>query len=103
MAQPSRFQAHCRDRPRLREEGAPSCTVEGKIQTRSWDDKETGVKKYVHRDHRQRFVITAFGPRGTAGGSSRLRNALSNMDQRQPAASDEYSQAAEISDDDIPF
>ncbi len=25
--------------------------VEGRIQTRSWDDKSTGEKKYKHRDH----------------------------------------------------
>jgi single-strand DNA-binding protein len=75
--------------------------VEGKIQTRSWDDKETGAKKY-----RTEIIVndlSLLSGREDGGGSSRSSNAPSNMDQRQPAASDEYSQAAEISDDDIPF
>jgi len=78
--------------------------IEGKIQTRSWDDKETGVKKY-----RTEIIVndlSLLSGREEVGGSSRSSNtssAPSNMDQRQPAASDEYSQAAEISDDDIPF
>ena len=75
--------------------------IEGKIQTRSWDDKETGAKKY-----RTEIIVndlSLLSGREDGGGSSRSSNAPSNMDQRQPAASDEYSQAAEISDDDIPF
>lgn len=78
--------------------------VEGKIQTRSWDDKETGVKKY-----RTEIIVndlSLLSGREDGGGASRsssTSSASSSMDQRQPAASDEYSQAAEISDDDIPF
>jgi single-strand DNA-binding protein len=75
--------------------------IEGKIQTRSWDDKETGAKKY-----RTEIIVndlSLLSGRDDGGGPSRSSNAPSNMDQRQPAASDEYSQAAEISDDDIPF
>jgi single-strand DNA-binding protein len=75
--------------------------IEGKIQTRSWDDKETGVKKY-----RTEIIVnelSLLSGREEGGGSSRSSSAPSNMDQRQPAANDEYSQAAEISDDDIPF
>jgi single-strand DNA-binding protein len=75
--------------------------VEGKIQTRSWDDKETGVKKY-----RTEIIVndlSLLSGREDGGGSSRSSSAPANMDQRQPAATDEYSQAAEISDDDIPF
>jgi single-strand DNA-binding protein len=75
--------------------------IEGKIQTRSWDDKETGAKKY-----RTEIIVndlSLLSGRDDGGGSSRSSNAPSSMDQRQPAASDEYSQAAEISDDDIPF
>jgi single-strand DNA-binding protein len=75
--------------------------VEGKIQTRSWDDKETGAKKY-----RTEIIVndlSLLSGREDGGGSSRSSNAPSNMDQRHPAATDDYSQAAEISDDDIPF
>lgn len=75
--------------------------VEGKIQTRSWDDKETGAKKY-----RTEIIVndlSLLSGRDDGGSYSRPSNASSNMDQSQPAAKDEYSQAAEISDDDIPF
>jgi single-strand DNA-binding protein len=75
--------------------------IEGKIQTRSWDDKETGVKKY--RTEIIVLELSLLSGREDGGGSSRSSNAPSNADQRQPAATDEYSQAAEISDDDIPF
>jgi len=75
--------------------------IEGKIQTRSWDDKETGVKKY-----RTEIIIldlSLLSGREDGGGSSRSSNASSGMDQRQPAANDDFAQSAEISDDDIPF
>ena len=77
--------------------------IEGKIQTRSWDDKETGVKKY--RTEIIALDISLLSSREDGGGASRSSNASSNagMDQRQPAATDEYSQSAEISDEDIPF
>ena len=80
--------------------------VEGRIQTRNWEDKErAGVKHYITE-----IIVndlSLLSGRDDRGGSSRSPNASSsapaNMDQRQPAANDEYSQAAEISDDDIPF
>jgi single-strand DNA-binding protein len=79
--------------------------IEGKIQTRSWDDKETGAKRY-----RTEIIVNDLsllsGRDDSSGGYSRAgssSSAASNMDQRQPAGSDEYSQSAEISDDDIPF
>jgi single-strand DNA-binding protein len=39
----------------------------------------------------------------SSGGYSRSSSPSSNADQRPPAGHDEYSQSAEISDDDIPF
>ncbi|MGH9563684.1 MAG: single-stranded DNA-binding protein [Terracidiphilus sp.] len=75
--------------------------IEGKIQTRSWDDKETGAKKY--RTEIIALDISLLSGREDGGGSSRASSASSNVDQRQPAANDEYAQSAEISDEDIPF
>lgn len=79
--------------------------VEGKIQTRSWDDKESGQKRY-----RTEIIINDLsllsgrdeGGAG-AGGYSRSSGSSASFDQRPPAAQDEYAQSAEISDDDIPF
>jgi single-strand DNA-binding protein len=79
--------------------------VEGKITTNSWDDKETGVKKY-----RTEIIVNDLSllsgreDGGSAsGGYSRSSGSSSSVDQRPPAGHDEYSQSAEISDDDIPF
>lgn len=89
--------------------------IEGKIQTRSWDDKESGQKKY-----RTEIVVnelTLLGGRGNneGGGSSggsygssqggySQRGGGSNtasFDQRAPAQ-DDYANEG-ITDDDIPF
>jgi len=78
--------------------------IEGKIQTRSWDDKETGVKKY--RTEIIVLDLSLLSGREDGGGYSRGASASSsnsNMDQRQPATNDDYAQSAEISDEDIPF
>ena len=79
--------------------------IEGKIQTRSWDDKETGAKRY-----RTEIIVNDLSllsgrddSSGSGGYSRSSGSSASNLDQRQPAGQDEYSQSAEISDDDIPF
>ena len=83
--------------------------VEGKIQSRSWDDKETGQKRYRTEIIVNELVLLSAreeGAAGGAGGYSRGAGSSSNFDQRAPAAAggnDEYAQSAEISDDDIPF
>ena len=75
--------------------------IEGKIQTRNWDDKETGVRATALRSSSS--ISRCLSAREDGGGSSRGSSASSDMDQRQPAGIDEVAQSAEISDDDIPF
>jgi single-strand DNA-binding protein len=81
--------------------------VEGRIQTRSWDDKESGAKKY--KTEIIVFDLSLLSGRedggGGQGGYGRGSSSNTNYDQRPaPAAGgDEYAQSAEISDDDIPF
>jgi single-strand DNA-binding protein len=86
--------------------------IEGKIQSRSWDDKESGQKRYKTEIIVNELVLLSGreeGAGGTgAGGYSRPASTGStsaSFDQRPPAsnAPDEYAQQAEISDDDIPF
>jgi single-strand DNA-binding protein len=83
--------------------------VEGKIQSRSWDDKETGQKRYRTEIIVNELVLLSAREEGAAGGPggySRGAGASSGFDQRPPATAggnDEYAQSAEISDDDIPF
>jgi single-strand DNA-binding protein len=86
--------------------------IEGKIQTRSWDDKESGQKRYRTEIIVNELVLLSSREEGSganSGGYSRAASSGSSaasFDQRPPAASggqDEYAHSAEISDDDIPF
>jgi single-strand DNA-binding protein len=81
--------------------------IEGKIQTRSWEDKDTKAKRY-----RTEIIVNDLsllsGRDDSQGGggytrSSSSANAAVNEDQRVPAGADDFAQSAEISDDDIPF
>jgi single-strand DNA-binding protein len=77
--------------------------VEGKIQTRSWDDKESGQKKYRTEIIVNDISLLSGREEGSSGGYSRSGGAQSNYDQRPPASGEDIGQSAEISDDDIPF
>lgn len=77
--------------------------IEGRIQTRSWDDKTSGEKKY-----RTEIVIENFqfgpSPMGGGGGGSRDEGgAPAQSKQGSDKASDIEYPAEEISPDDIPF
>lgn len=78
--------------------------IEGKIQTRSWDDKESGQKKY-----RTEIIINEMtllgGGQGRQGGESGGGYSKSNtasFDQRTPASQADDADSG-ITDDDIPF
>ena len=77
--------------------------IEGKIQTRSWDDKESGQKKY--RTEILINELTLLGkPSEGSGGSSYSKSNTAGFDQRTPASSNQADYAdANITDDDIPF
>jgi single-strand DNA-binding protein len=69
--------------------------IEGKLQTSSWEDRESGTKKYrteiVARD------LVLLGSQQNGGDTEDRSNR--NGDQRQSA----YASSAEITDEDIPF
>ena len=81
--------------------------VEGKIQTRSWDDKTSGEKKYrteiIVNDI---SLLSGRGDEGSGGGNSGgySRQNTSSYDQRSSnqAPSDDFAETG-ITDDDIPF
>jgi len=83
--------------------------VEGKLQTRSWDDKESGQKRY--KTEVVVFDLSLLSGREEgSGGYSRPASASSSsasFDQRPAAAAsgapDDFAHQTEISDDDIPF
>ena len=71
--------------------------IEGKIQTRSWDDKESGAKRY-----KTEILVNELSllgkPGGGEGGGNRASSAHSTT---IPDAADYADQG--ITDDDIPF
>ena len=77
--------------------------IEGKIQTRSWEDKETKVKKY--RTEILVNELSLLGGRGGEGGSSSGGYSRSSSASSSSAASAPAGDYAEqqITDDDIPF
>lgn len=75
--------------------------IEGKLQTRSWDDKNTGEKKYRTEIIVNDLSLLSGRGEGESGGYSRASSTAS-FHQSAPAA-DDISQSAEITDDDIPF
>ena len=82
--------------------------IEGKITTRSWEDKETKQKKYRTEIIVNDLSLLSGRDEGGAGsgGSSRSSSSSSStasFDQRAPSGPDDYAHSAEISDDDIPF
>jgi single-strand DNA-binding protein len=83
--------------------------IEGKITTNSWDDKESGQKRYKTEILVNELVLLSGREEGAAGQGGYTRAASSSssaagFDQRPPAAAhDDFAQSAEISDDDIPF
>lgn len=75
--------------------------VEGKITNRSWDDKESGQKRY--KTEILVNELTLLG--GKSGGESTggySKSNTSSYDQRTPASQPDYADAG-ITDDDIPF
>lgn len=77
--------------------------IEGRLQTRSWDDKQTNQKKYMTEVVAADLVL--LGGRGESGGgdfAGGSRGAAgNNFDQRTPEP--EPVGSSPISDDDIPF
>lgn len=79
--------------------------VEGRIQTRSWDDKETGKKNYRTEIVVENFQFGDGGRGGEGGGSyqSAPAAAASTPAPAAPEASEIQYPDEEINPEDIPF
>jgi single-strand DNA-binding protein len=96
--------------------------VEGKIQTRSWDDKQTGEKKYTTEIQAREISLLSGRGEGHGGGGDEYsqeprrgggysRGASAGAGGRQQSndydqsggSHDAYAHGTEISDEDIPF
>jgi single-strand DNA-binding protein len=79
--------------------------IEGRLQTRSWDDKTTNQKKYMTEVVASDLILLSGRGEGGEGGSGYSRAASAgngnNFDQRMPEP--EPVGSSPISDDDIPF
>jgi len=82
--------------------------IEGRLTTRSWDDKETNKK--VYRTEIVVADLSLLSGRGEDGGSSggyqqRGSGNTASFDQRSssPGGADDYANSTQITDDDIPF
>jgi single-strand DNA-binding protein len=76
--------------------------IEGKIQTRSWDDKTSGEKKYRTEVLVNELVLLSGRSEGGDGGNYN-RGGSSSYDQRSTGHTDDLVSSTEITDDDIPF
>ncbi len=76
-----------------------SILVEGRMQTRSWDDKTSGEKKYRTEIIADR---TQFGPRGTGTGGSTPAPKAQGEQKGEELDSIEYPEE-DINPEDIPF
>ncbi|MGB0124400.1 MAG: single-stranded DNA-binding protein [Silvibacterium sp.] len=84
--------------------------IEGKLQTRSWDDKESGQKKYRTEILVNELTLLGGRQSGETGGSgygssgNHSRSNTGGFGQSRPATGEEYTCADQgITDDDIPF
>ena len=73
--------------------------IEGKIQTRSSDDKTSGEKKYKTEILCNELTLLGGKPGGASAESGSYSRASSSS---QPASAPDYGEAG-ITDDDIPF
>jgi single-strand DNA-binding protein len=80
------------------------CFIEGSLRTSSWDDKETGQKKYKTEIIANDLVLLSGRGEGAGDDGGRSRGAAAgggnNFDQRTPEPA---GASSPISDEDIPF
>jgi single-strand DNA-binding protein len=79
--------------------------IEGRLQTRSWDDKESGQKKFMTEIIANDLVLLGGGREAggeDSAGKARGVAAGNNFDQRAPEP-EHAAAATPISDEDIPF
>jgi single-strand DNA-binding protein len=80
--------------------------IEGKLQTRSWEDKQTNQKRYMTEVVANDLVLLGGRGEGSgdSGGYSRGTGAgNNNFDQRTPEPEAAIAASSPISDEDIPF
>jgi single-strand DNA-binding protein len=75
--------------------------IEGRLQTRSWDDKQTNQKRYMTEVVANDLVL--LGGRSEGGEFARGAAVGNSFDQRTPEPEPAAAASTPISDEDIPF
>ncbi len=75
--------------------------VEGSLRTSSWEDKQSGQKRYK-TEVLVNDISLLSGRDDAASGDGYSRSNSTSYDQR-PSSPDDLAHSAEITDDDIPF
>ena len=78
--------------------------IEGRLQTRSWDDKTSGQKKYMTEVVASDMIL--LGGRGEGGGGPEdyaQEAPMRSAPRARPAAASGPPPSEGISDDDVPF
>ncbi len=77
--------------------------IEGSLRTSSWDDKETGQKKYKTEIVANDLVLLSGRGEGAPESAGRARGAAANNLDQRVAEPEAPAAATPISDEDIPF
>jgi len=80
--------------------------IEGRLRTDSWDDKQTGQKKYMTNIVGNDLVLLSGRGEGGSdfgGGSRGASSGGTNFDQRSPEPEPAPAGNGPITDEDIPF
>jgi single-strand DNA-binding protein len=78
--------------------------IEGRLQTRSWDDKNTNQKRYMTEVVGQDIVLLSGRGEGGGDDGGRARGASANsFDQRVHEPEHASAGSGPITDEDIPF
>ena len=76
--------------------------VEGKITNRSWEDKESGQKRYRTEILVNELTLLGGKSGGSEGGGGYSKSSTSSYGSSAPSSQPEYADTG-ITDDDIPF
>ena len=80
-----------------------SVYIEGSLRTDSWDDKQTGQKKYSTYINASDLVLIGGREGGQGGSGGRPQAAAANNEFDQSGPAEEAHAGTQITDDDIPF
>jgi len=75
--------------------------VEGRIQSRSWDDKETGQKRYTTEILVGQMIM--LGRAGDSGSAGELEADTGSQERPEPTGAVAGGAAGRDEDDDLPF